>query len=749
VDVIVTGALISSNGYYGTSNVVFHVPTNAPTDGQVVTASGTSGITRWADGGSGSGIPTLDGTATNTTIKTLLTLKDAADNFDLTLTPGNDATVNASASDSLTLLAGTAGYLALSGSQVSVGPALQATNLAGTGTRIVTADLNGLLGAGAEAATFVQTQDTRNLKFSGTLTLSNGVAGVTNVISPDGWTAQKGNYTNSGGTMVLQGTTANEFLIAQAALVSSGYVSIKYANPKFGLYRGSTLDHFIYYDTANGDTVVNDTFGAAVKLNRQGVTRLKVDATQVLISYPLIVTNTITATNGFITYSNSALANLTLVSGQNHYLSSNGVPHVIWKDFSGVQHTNDLTAAGGSFDLAADHVFTGSNSFPAITTDTIFDDAATPVARVQFGATTKLNSETGVTSVEINSAANDTAILSAGDGSTQLHVTANKIHTSNGDTVFHGNGGGLSNLNMTLAYSGTLADERLSGNVSLLGSTITPGEVSLTGLTDTHLLYNNAGALDGLPQNTFMFRTADNYATGSNALAILRLEGAVYQSQSSNSTVIDWTKNRTFTQTNQSFTTIISGTVRAGQRYTHSITNQSATNVVNTLAFNAFSISGTQAVSTVTVPAYGVVDLDFYYDGGYYWLRDFGPNDPRLVVLANDNGNNLTNVSGNKIKWPTNSVADVTVIDLTKPYAATNHTANFTIAGLSGLDTSGTNVQWATRFYTNNSVGAKTISVPAAWIDLGSVGTIYNTNQGVLSVVVYPGFGTNFVWRGK
>ena len=42
-----------------------------------------------------------------------------------------------------------------------------------------------------------------------------------------------------------------------------------------------------------------------------------------------------------------------------------------------------------------------------------------------------------------------------------------------------------------------------------------------------------------------------------------------------------------------------------------------------------------------------------------------------------------------------------------------------------------------------------TITVPAAWIDLGSVGTIYNTNQGVLSVVVYPGFGTNFVWRGK
>src|SRR3990167_5572061 len=398
----ISGRVITgSQGFSGSSNVVFHVPTNAPTDGQVVTASGTSGITRWADGGSGSGIPTLDGTGTNTTIKTLLTLKDAADNFGLTLTPGNDATVNASASDSLTLLAGTAGYLALSGSQVSVGPALQSTNLAGIGTRIVTADLNGLLGATAEAATFVQTQDSRNLTFSGTLTLSNGAPGVTNVISPNGWTTHSGNYTNNGGKMVLQGTTVNEFLIAQAALASSGFVSIKYTNPKFGLFRGSTADHFIYYDTATGDTVVNDTFGAAVKLNRQGVTRLKVDGTQVLIAYPLIVTNPVTATNGFITYSNSALANLTLVSGQNHYLSSNGVPHVIWKDFSGVQHTNDLTAAGSSFDLGADHAFTGSNSFPAITVGSIFDAAATPIERLQFGATTKVNSETGVTGVEI------------------------------------------------------------------------------------------------------------------------------------------------------------------------------------------------------------------------------------------------------------------------------------------------------------------------------------------------------------
>jgi len=51
---------------------------------------------------------------------------------------------------------------------------------------------------------------------------------------------------------------------------------------------------------------------------------------------------TLTATNGFIVSSNSWVTAVTLAPGQNRYVSSNGVPHVIWADQAGVLSTNRL-----------------------------------------------------------------------------------------------------------------------------------------------------------------------------------------------------------------------------------------------------------------------------------------------------------------------------------------------------------------------------------------------------------------------
>lgn len=114
------------------------------------------------------------------------------------------------------------------------------------------------------------------------------------------------------------------------------------------------------------------------------------------------------------------------------------------------------------------------------------------------------------------------------------------------------------------------------------------------------------------------------------------------------------------------------------------------------------------------------------------------------------NGLLVTNLNAENIVYYTNAIADMSVIDMTKPYAAISTNNNFVISGLSGLVAAGNQVQWATRFYTNTSGSTKTITVPAGWVDIGNNGTtIYNTNQGVLSVTRYPGFGTNFVWRGK
>lgn len=61
---------------------------------------------------------------------------------------------------------------------------------------------------------------------------------------------------------------------------------------------------------------------------------------------------TVAATNGFIVSSNSYTAQPTLVGGDTWYASSNGRPHVVWIDFSGTRHTNDLTGSGGAFDFA-------------------------------------------------------------------------------------------------------------------------------------------------------------------------------------------------------------------------------------------------------------------------------------------------------------------------------------------------------------------------------------------------------------
>lgn len=116
--------------------------------------------------------------------------------------------------------------------------------------------------------------------------------------------------------------------------------------------------------------------------------------------------------------------------------------------------------------------------------------------------------------------------------------------------------------------------------------------------------------------------------------------------------------------------------------------------------------------------------------------------------------NNLTVVSNfyvGILQFQTNGVADVTVIDLRHQYAFTNHDSNFTISGFSNPDQA-TNIWWATRVYTNTagSAAPKTITLPASWLDVGNKGNpVYNTNNGVLSVLAFPGQITNYVWVGR
>lgn len=120
-------------------------------------------------------------------------------------------------------------------------------------------------------------------------------------------------------------------------------------------------------------------------------------------------------------------------------------------------------------------------------------------------------------------------------------------------------------------------------------------------------------------------------------------------------------------------------------------------------------------------------------------------------VAFNNNGTAVTNINGQNLKWPTN-VATTATINMGLSWSAISTNNNFVFSGYTGLDASGTNVQAITMVITNTagSASVKTIAMPSGSIDLLNTGlTLYNTNQGVLTVAIYPGMGTNFSWIGK
>jgi hypothetical protein len=114
------------------------------------------------------------------------------------------------------------------------------------------------------------------------------------------------------------------------------------------------------------------------------------------------------------------------------------------------------------------------------------------------------------------------------------------------------------------------------------------------------------------------------------------------------------------------------------------------------------------------------------------------------LYTVSGNGAGLTNLNFSAGNYATNSSALTNVIDMTKPYSAATVNNTLTLTGLSGVSAFATNVQWAVRFYTNTGT-AGAVNFPASWI--GNTVGQYITNQSVISIVIYPGFGTNVVYR--
>lgn len=159
-------------------------------------------------------------------------------------------------------------------------------------------------------------------------------------------------------------------------------------------------------------------------------------------------------------------------------------------------------------------------------------------------------------------------------------------------------------------------------------------------------------------------------------------------------------------------------------------TNGFQTTVTNIAAYQAYLATNNYAGTVTNIVN---VSLSFY-------------------TATNLNGNALTNINGQSVNYQTNQGSTVS-IDVGNKYTGLSTNNNMSITGCANVDSTGTNISWGILTVTNSagSGAVKTITIPAAWVDVDNLGstTIYNTNQGVLSVMVYPGLGTNFIWRGK
>ena len=204
------------------------------------------------------------------------------------------------------------------------------------------------------------------------------------------------------------------------------------------------------------------------------------------------------------------------------------------------------------------------------------------------------------------------------------------------------------------------------------------------------------------------------------------------------------------------------------------IVGMGLTNFDMTLATNSFRIYRTQDApmidgtylvlgSPVTVPVTGGYGFRDFLPGNYelrivgytlskpiYFVlpQGVGSNDVTQLRISGVNFFNYTPrlVYETNASVSANPVASPAVMDFDKPYSAASMGANITLTAPIGVSPYKTTVQWAVRFYTNTTGPLqKTMSFPASWF--GNTSGNYITNVSVVSVVVYPGIGTNVTVR--
>lgn len=230
----------------------------------------------------------------------------------------------------------------------------------------------GLSNVSAGASSALTNHDTRSIFFDGaSLTLTNGAAGVSNVLSSAGWGAASGAQTNRGGFSVGIGDPTGHgslsspsfrwersgFYIGNpTAVTQSGLVTVHQGVMTSRIMTNGIIvpdpspfnTHRIGFSQNSDasslpDAYISRTEAGTVTLNTNAVTR-----------------GLHTVTNGVLIRSNSWTAIPTLVPGDMLLASSNGSPHVIWKDRAGVLTTNLIGGAAAGDTLWATNEVDGS-----------------------------------------------------------------------------------------------------------------------------------------------------------------------------------------------------------------------------------------------------------------------------------------------------------------------------------------------------------------------------------------------------
>jgi hypothetical protein len=318
--------------------------------------------------------------------------------------------------------------------------------------------------------------------------------------------------------------------------------------------------------------------------------------------------------------------------------------------------------------------------------------------------------------------------------------------TNLGNTI-SGNGGGLTNLNGSNIASGTVPDARLSGNVSLLGPSISEGELALTDVTtanattsahglmpkgdgNTNHFYNGANAQTGIPLTAIQ-------TNGAGALQVICFNGTNWvvcndQTGGAGSAFVD---GASVSNPNFKSNSNLVYSVTEGTNITAVVTNVSSSQIVDGTIVDA-DVAASGITTRSKLPAAIAYEDEANTFSGINALTNLGNT-------ISGNGAGLTNLNGSNIASGTVArarlPAEIAYEDEANTFSGINALTNLgnTIsgngAGLTNLNASnlasGTvararlPAELAYEDEANTFSGIQTItnaSQRLAWLDLGS-----------------------------